>query len=486
MITDLDRLAAEYSIMSAIRDENFSEVEDVDSSNIFNGSVRIFLRAVQSALLEHTGDEPLNTVDICETVEGGLRRFNNEMKRLESELGGHWVPLVRAPDILREAVRLRRLESLTARVAEAGRQGDDETVRSLAQDILENGPIKSTEDFFRPVSAFPATIPEVDWLVADLIPSIGLSFLAGQPKQARKTTLATALAVSTASGRDWLGKTVKQGSVLYLAAEESEGSVLRRIRWLMTGLDLSVIDERQVQDNLFIGCGPRWTLDSTAGQNALTRAARSVKPQLIVLDPLSRLFIGDENSRSDIEPIVDFLKKLFFRFECSILVIHHSSKQAAATSGLDPLRGSSALRAAHDALIASSPLEDGAVLLRYEGRFNEHPSIITRIQYSEIHRSITLETEQPEIQPTGEQAVSLAFKVFDMLENSPNGLSTSFIAKQAGRNYSTVKKALGGLQSSGRITQRDGRAIKSDGTPYTTKLWFLKNGDGYGQKSFNY
>lgn len=55
----------------------------------------------------------------------------------------------------------------------------------------------------------------IQWLVEGVLPSSEMSVLAAKPKVG-KSTIARALAVSVATGRDWMGWPVTQGTVLYM------------------------------------------------------------------------------------------------------------------------------------------------------------------------------------------------------------------------------------------------------------------------------
>ena len=65
---------------------------------------------------------------------------------------------------------------------------------------------------------------EIEWLVEDLLPADGLSLIVAPPKVG-KSTLGRCLAVATATGAEWLGRSVKRGAVVHLALEERPGTV---------------------------------------------------------------------------------------------------------------------------------------------------------------------------------------------------------------------------------------------------------------------
>lgn len=62
------------------------------------------------------------------------------------------------------------------------------------------------------------------WVVQDLLPTAGLSVLAGKPKIG-KTTLVRFLALCVSRGEEFLGRKTMKGKVLYIALEEKEFEV---------------------------------------------------------------------------------------------------------------------------------------------------------------------------------------------------------------------------------------------------------------------
>lgn len=66
---------------------------------------------------------------------------------------------------------------------------------------------------------------------------------------------------------------------------------------------------------------------------------------LVVLDPLSRLHGGDENSNSVSTALINAAEKIAQEFHCAVIVLHHVSKQAASDKNASAHsgRGGSAL-----------------------------------------------------------------------------------------------------------------------------------------------
>ncbi len=79
-------------------------------------------------------------------------------------------------------------------------------------------------------------LPEVKWIIPGITPE-GVHLLAGKPKLG-KSWMAFGMAVAVASGGVALGKKhVEGGSVLYLALEDNQRRLQKRLKKLLNGED---------------------------------------------------------------------------------------------------------------------------------------------------------------------------------------------------------------------------------------------------------
>ncbi len=166
--------------------------------------------------------------------------------------------------------------------------------------------------------------------------SLGVLF--GQPGTG-KSFCALGLALSIASGRDYLGRRTTPGGAVYICGEGSEDIQRRISAWKL---------ENGVQGSLPLAVVPRAVqLDQPGEMKRLAEAMETVfnePPRLLILDTLNRCFSGDENSARDMSKFIaacDWLKNRFPGL--ATLVIHHSNK-----SDQQNMRGSSALSGAAD------------------------------------------------------------------------------------------------------------------------------------------
>lgn len=188
------------------------------------------------------------------------------------------------------------------------------------------------------------------WIVKSYIEAETLCTLFA-PAESLKTFVILDMGLSIASGKDWHGRKVGAGPVLYICGEGRRGITRRVAAW-----------ERYHDakaDLFFISNMPTQLLDTDSLEEMESAADEVTRqhgaPSLVIIDTLNRNFgAGDENSTSDMTRFVAALDRLRERLHCAIVVVHHTG---LADSGRG--RGNSALRGALDFeyLISRSPGE---------------------------------------------------------------------------------------------------------------------------------
>lgn len=185
---------------------------------------------------------------------------------------------------------------------------------------------------------------EPSWLVTSLWGEQAVGFIGGTPKSC-KTWLALELAVAVASGRPCLGRFAVRdpGHVLLYTAEDSAADVRRRVAAIASARKLDL-------DRLAVGLigEPMLQLDRPSHQQRLSATLETIKPKLLVLDPLVRLHRGDENSASDVSALLAYLRGLQREHGVAIAVVHHIRKSASPGQPGQALRGSGDLHAWSD------------------------------------------------------------------------------------------------------------------------------------------
>lgn len=202
--------------------------------------------------------------------------------------------------------------------------------------------------------------PAMSWLVKGLLVDGGLSALFGPPGTS-KTFVALDLALSIAHGRDWFGRKVRSGGVVYVSGEGGGGMRLRMKAWRQEKGAHSV---NTLGDPVPFALVPSSVnlFDDDEGALTLIDDIRTLAgqmvtpPRLIVLDTLSRMIgSGDEDKARDINVVVQRAERIQRDTGAHVLVVHHSGKDRDRG-----MRGSNALLGAVDAAIEITRHESGA------------------------------------------------------------------------------------------------------------------------------
>jgi hypothetical protein len=183
------------------------------------------------------------------------------------------------------------------------------------------------------------------WLVEGLWGAKSVGVIGGAPKCA-KTWLGLDMALSVATGTACLGKYAvpEPGPVLVYLAEDALLAVRERVEGLARhrGLDVAGVA-------IHVITAPVLRLDRGPDRARLLETTRRLRPRLLVLDPLVRLHGIDENNAGEVAELLAYFRSLQRQFELSVLLVHHTRKNAvggvAAGQGL---RGSSDIHAFGD------------------------------------------------------------------------------------------------------------------------------------------
>lgn len=169
-----------------------------------------------------------------------------------------------------------------------------------------------------------ATMPPPTFLIDDTITVNGLSMLWGR-SGSLKSFAALDKALCVATGFAWHGRAVKQGRVIYLAAEGAYGLASRAMGWMKTrGRDCPEPDFQIIPHGLALATPS----DLEALVTALMSSGSAIA--LIVIDTLSRTFgKGNPNQPSDMNAFVEAVEHLRQETGAHVMVIHHAGKDAA-------------------------------------------------------------------------------------------------------------------------------------------------------------
>ncbi len=197
-----------------------------------------------------------------------------------------------------------------------------------------------TEPLLIDVNQLDLTDPE--FLIEDAIetPCTGMIFGASG---SGKSFFVLDLSLHCASGREWLGKKVKEGPVIYLCGEGRHAIPRRVAAW--KHVYGSVPDGRFLMSRRRIQFDPETIREMTTEISVL--ATVSGPPVLIVIDTMARALPGDcdENSAKDTMAFVDMCDRLQQQYNCAVIIVHHTGHAETANKRA---RGSSALKGAMD------------------------------------------------------------------------------------------------------------------------------------------
>ncbi|OSQ44960.1 ATPase [Marivita geojedonensis] len=146
-----------------------------------------------------------------------------------------------------------------------------------------------------------------------------------------KSLLALQLAVAVATGREWIGKAVPKGNVIFISAEDDDAELHRR-------LDNILRAEGRTYDDL-----SGLILRSLAGEDALLAVDTQVKlmaselfkeldaraadevPLLIGIDTLADVYPANENDRAKVRQFIGILRGLALKRQCAVVLLGHPS-----------------------------------------------------------------------------------------------------------------------------------------------------------------
>ncbi len=290
-----------------------------------------------------------------------------------------------------------------------------------------------------PCSQLPAMKADNVWLIDQLWPRSAIGILAAPPKS-YKTWLCLDMAVSVASGSECLGRFgAMKGRVLYVPGEGRPERLRSRIEGIANArgasldeIELSVMDQSN-----------RLILDQPAAQSRFENTLKKDKPDLVIIDPLRRLFDGDENASAAISPVLNFLTAMQQKYCCAILVVHHTRKDSASgTTDGQSLRGSSDLYGWGESFLFISKTKDGVRLT------TEH-----RDEESDIQLHLKLEPSAP----------SAVLKVVDNVDDvSNNEMKPAPSKPRAQSNRDRVVEGLRELGSASKTDLRDRIRMKNE------------------------
>lgn len=199
-------------------------------------------------------------------------------------------------------------------------------------DPFDQSFLKEDEDLFDAMggiyaSDLPSEYTAPDELIEDVLVNKSISILYGDSNSG-KTFFAINMACSIALGVPWFGKQVEQGMVVYLATESPE-TVKARIQAYQRHHDVLVEHLLIIQVPLNFHEGD-YDVSRIISLIRDEERRKEIKCKLIIGDTLARLSAGaNENSGTDMGPIMARFDFLMNALNAGLLIVHHCGKDAA-------------------------------------------------------------------------------------------------------------------------------------------------------------
>ena len=202
---------------------------------------------------------------------------------------------------------------------------------------------------------------------------IGESMNIVAPPKAGKSWLVLDLALSIASGRDWLGYKVEKGDVLVLDNELHPETSVNRVPKVADarGISLSEYADELCIENL------RGKLTDINAMKPYFDAIKPSEYKVIILDALYRFQPTgmDENSNNGMTAMYNTIDRYADQLGCCFILIHHTTKGSQAGKAITDMGagGQSQSRAADDHMALREHEEEGVMV--FDGSVRSFPPV---------------------------------------------------------------------------------------------------------------
>lgn len=319
----------------------------------------------------------------------------------------------------------------------------------------------------------PAT--QTPWLVEELWSDQAVGILGGEPKCC-KSFLALDIAVSVASGTACLRRfpVPRPGAVLLFPAEDSLAVVRQRLEGICSAAGVALASLA-----VDVITAPALRLDTAADRQRLANTVESLKPTLLILDPLIRLHRVDENDASQIAALLSFLRQLQRQFQLAVLLVHHARKDSHSSRPGQALRGSSELHG----------WGDSNLYLRRRGQSltlsTEHRAAPSQdhipLQLVQCASAAVLSVADIDLSPAPEQDPSPTERVRQALAQVGEPVPVQQLQKLCGMRTAKVCSALAELSTKGEVVH-DARGYQLK-VPLPVSHPIDPRGNGNGKRS---
>jgi len=160
------------------------------------------------------------------------------------------------------------------------------------------------------------------WLIKKILPEKGLAMIYGESNSG-KTFLTLDIAFAIARGLTWRNFKTRQGKVIYIAAEGSDG-IKKRVR---ASSIYNNIPLNSFRSFYFINDAPNLFRNDTSLliERILTHGGVNV----IIIDTLAQVSAGADENSSQMNSIISNCQKIQKATDSLVILVHHTGKEAS-------------------------------------------------------------------------------------------------------------------------------------------------------------
>jgi len=285
----------------------------------------------------------------------------------------------------------------------------------------------------------------VTYVIPGIIPE-GLSLLAGKPKLG-KSWLTLDAAIAVATGGHALGQKVEQGDVLFLALEDNQRRLKKRLVKLMPDF----ADKKPLEK---MTIATTWRKSGEGLIEDIEDWCKSVtKPRLIVVDTLGCIRAAADGKASAYQDDVAALRPIHELANArglAVIVVHHVRKMDAEDP-LDQVSGTTGLAGTADTILVLDRRAESGLTLKGRGRDLED-DIDLALGFDRETCRFDVRGSATEVRRSTERTT-----ILDALKEAPNGMTPSELAAETEMKAANVKKLLGKMVRDGQVIKAEGR-----------------------------
>jgi len=216
-----------------------------------------------------------------------------------------------------------------------------------------------------------------------------------------------------------------------------------RLRLIAEGqhIDVQTVEER-------IAFGPTSIdLDSDDGMKTAASLTEAFEPKIVIVDPMTSYFSGDENSVKDARPFLRNLNKWPAYNGISLILVQHDNK-GSANGGAPTVRGTSALRAWTDSMYHVTAKDGVRQIVHEKCRDDELRAPLSfTLVVTEVRASFDLVEAPPN---RGRPRISERADEVERLLRAKGPQSKTRLRDQLGMSTTQIQQALELCMQSGR------------------------------------